>query len=273
MEVIKRQLLLLSSVNRTSGSIQDAEYKIPSGFFEAKQGEVFRITFIQFLSLNDIYPVRSGRNTFYLNGDPIVIPDGFYSTLTLRNVLTGLMTGYTVEYKQNINGYRFSRATPFTLSVGNAQDLLGFPAGFTSGSTTQLTSTRPVKMAAEEALFIHTDLPRMNEFYGNMTSQHFQRETVFATVPIQVQPFNLILYRDLNSLYQFTLADPTIMDFSIWITDEFGNEVSMNSEYQIILSVETLRPVGEDQTKLMKKLVEYQHLQTLNMALKKNANQ
>ena len=47
----------------------------------------------------------------------------------------------------------------------------------------------------------------------------------------------------------------------------------MNSEYQIILSVETLRPVGEDQTKLMKKLVEYQHLQTLNMALKKNANQ
>jgi hypothetical protein len=98
------------------------------------------------------YAVNSSNNTFLLNASTITIPVGTYTSAemvtTLGSLLSAALAGTTVSYSDTTMKFTISNTVPtaFTLTFGsagndgqtNARLILGFNAGVTSSSATQV---------------------------------------------------------------------------------------------------------------------------------------
>lgn len=124
----------------------------PRIFFGKPLDNVVAVKVLQATIPFTYYVVNSSNNTFLLNATTITIPVGSYTSAemvtTLGSLLSAALAGTTIAFSDSTMKFTISNTVPtaFTLTFGsagnngqtNARLILGYNAGVTSSSATQV---------------------------------------------------------------------------------------------------------------------------------------
>lgn len=228
-----KKIFYINSANRESGTDSDFAFKL-----NIDQNSRFnKCVILQALIPKSYYLIQSGQNTFTIQHDAstytITIPEGNYSRSTFQSQLTTQLNAassfvYSISYPSSTA----SQTGKYTFNVsgnGGVQPQIIFTSsiyecmGFTANSTNvfvgdTLTSINIIKLQAEDAIFIHSDLCQnaddnvLQEIYAsensNFTNITFKQDNVesYAKTITSIQ----------NNVYRF------------YITNESGYQLSLN---------------------------------------------
>lgn len=202
------------------------------------------------------YLVQAGYNTFTLvelgvNSTVTITPACYSATkfvTTLSAALTAASTHgwtYTMSFDSTTGKYTYTVANntgqPSFVTTTNVYEQLGFDANSTHtfvGNT--LTSANVVKMQAEDALYIHSDICVGN---GNDILQ----EVYTGGVP----DFSMISYKCMDwQVMSLPISTNGSTSFRFAITDEFNRVMNLNGQNWVMTllvftRVEPLLIIGE----------------------------
>lgn len=235
--VNRSQLVLINSKQRLTGQPYDFTVNFNDGVLKADKGCFMRITVIETTINRSWYSIQNGANSFNLidsdnNVTQIVFPIAYYNAIDIRTTLTGLLpAGWSVTYNKGTNKYTFTRVSDgkawykFVFS-NNLCEALGFKVTeqpiFTIASPS-VTSSIPIRVNEENAVVVHTDLPR-TKFSAvdnhDANNKSFKESTVFCKIPIQCPPFDNVVYQVSTPVFVYDLTANNIGNIHVWITDE-----------------------------------------------------
>lgn len=174
------------------------------------------------------YNVNSSNNYFNytLGGTPynFTIARGNYNVNTLKTYLTANLP-FTVSYNGINNTFTFTHTTyDFVfLSSSSCLSLLGFST--TSSSTNKsLTSNQTINMATSQCVCICTNLETNNI---NMMSGMTNNRNVLISIPIDVAPNGLIIYKNTNN-FRVNSFRNVINNINIKLEDQDGGQIDLN---------------------------------------------
>lgn len=251
------KLLNIKSSDRTSGTIGNCIFDIPSGFISCKNSEMMTISLVNFFCKRNFYNIQNYNNTFQVN------ENGTLRTITLNegspnsyNLITELLTSlnlfgssyvYTIDY--NISTFHFT----FTVNNDNVQfifnntcsELLGFDKTTYNFIDRTLESTRIIDLNGEECIYIH--LISGNTDNIETAGTIIQKSNVLGIIPLTCQTGGVIYYGNFNDDYKMTLQQKNLMNIQIKLTNEYNDELTLQTDYFMVLKIETI-DLTEDNT-------------------------
>ncbi|EGG24698.1 hypothetical protein DFA_02942 [Cavenderia fasciculata] len=241
MLITHKKIFYINSHNRISGTNSKFKYNI----IYYPQDRFDRVALLQATIPKSFYTVGRGLNTFELIEDDqstiISIPVGNYSRKSLQDTLEKQLNalspnnvkyaiGWPTSQQPNTGKYIFTCA-----STRDIQPIFSFTnqlfrhLGFNKDSTNKfnnniLESTNVINLQSDNVLFIHSDLCSngdddiLQEVYSAAGNADFSN--------IHWQNY------DVES-YSKQLVSNTKTSFTIYLTDQDGNEVNLNGTYRI----------------------------------------
>ena len=181
-----RRILLNSSDGRASspGSTASIKYTLPN--FPNMIG----LQLTNFRCPNVIYTIRTGVNSqFFMNGNPVNIPEGTYQINTLSSVLTTLLGGnFVVSILPYDLKLRITNTAPFTLS---------FPTRTPGAIPLQFILGWPNQPD-------NVDLPTVSNIVSPSTVQLLNSTKIGVKITTDSQETNLLVgYTTRNQAYSF----------------------------------------------------------------------
>lgn len=278
-EIVDTRLIYLTSAARAdlTNPIYDAKYIVEPYIFSVKEDEYIELQMSTFVCKYSFYNIDTDRNAsvdISINGggsfSTQTLPTGNYSTKEIAaNIQTLIRTvtsdNMTVTWNKNKNKYKY---TADVVNLNNV--ILKYPAnetgyeiyGFSKNRTTlNGDGTRQVNLGAgldadslcpdivsignEESLYINCDFSPNKNY--NLKADGKQRENnVYAKVHI-ISPFYGFIYYVASEYNLFSNHYPVGVsppnEFDIRITDEFGNFIKLQNEYQCTFRVIKRRKV------------------------------
>lgn len=253
----RSQLVFINSKQRLTGQPYDFTINFNDGLLKAEKGSFMRLT-VQEATINrSWYSIQAGANSFNIidsfnNTTTITFPVAYYSAIDIRSTLAGLLpSGWTVTYDRKTNKFTFTRGNDSTPSYrfvfsNSLYEVLGFKLGeqptFTTASKS-VTSTVPIRVNEENAVVIHTDLPRskfasMDNHDANNKS--FKESTLLCKIPIQAAPFDNVVYVVQSPMFVYDLTASNISVVRVWVTDENDRVLQLPYDWSMTLRIEHL---------------------------------
>ena len=257
---IRKQLIFISSKQRLSGSAHDFMLNFNDGMLKAEKGGFMRLTVVEATINRSWYSIQDGANTFqiieshetYDNVIDITFPVAYYNAIDVRSTLSGLLpSGWTITYDRKTNKFTFTRdrdGTPSTRFVftNSLYEVLGLQKGeeptFTMVNSV-VTSSVPIRVSEENAVVIHTNLPRKK--YSSVDNhdvinQNFKESTILSKIPILAPPFDNIVYQVSTPTFTYDISADNISAVRVWLTDENEKVLQVPYDWSMTWSIEYL---------------------------------
>jgi hypothetical protein len=293
-------------VDASNTNIYDCSYDLPQYIFAVNWDEHIEIQLQSFVCKYSFYNVDTDRNAdFEISINAGVsyttkqFPVGNYSTKEIASQFQTLLRSVTADtitvgWDKNLNKLKI---TPNTVLLSNLY--LRFPVnetgyelwGVNIGDTTlegsgkrsfQVSSVvntpagftgnyflRIMSIGNEEALFIHADFASNKNMSIEANSN--LEKNVFAKVHI-IAPFFANIYYSASGMTAYTTRFPdgfaTDNTIRIWLTDELGNYMKLQSDYQMVWRILKHKKVEDKQLGMLEKNLQ---LQALNIVSQKRA--
>ncbi len=277
------QVVFINSKQRISGTPYDFHINLNDGLLKAAKGEYMKITLAEATINRSWYSIQQGDDRFIIRdntGDTtITFPTTYYTAIDIRSTLQSLMPNWTISYDRRTNKFTFTRPidakTCYKFIFSNTlYEVLGFAENeqpnFTIASPT-ITSTNPIRANAENAVFIHTNLPRgkMSSLDNhNLTNKTFRESTIFAKIPIETAPFDNIVYSMNTDIFSYKLNAIDINNIRFWITDENERVLKLPFDWSCTVLIEHIPLNEQDSVKDIKDLLSLMVLSSKNIVSK-----
>jgi hypothetical protein len=257
----RRQLVFVNSKQRISGNAYDFIINFNDGVLKAQKGGFMRLTLEEATINRSWYSIQEGANSFklidnYGNITVITFPIAYYNAIDVRSTLSGLLpSGWSVIYDRKTNKYTITRGSDSTPSykfvfTNSLYEVLGFKKGeeptFTIASP-YVVSTVPIRVNEENAVCIHTNLPRRKYSAidnGDSSNNNFKESSILAKIPIQCAPFDNVIYQVNSPVYVYDLTADNISTVRVWLTDENEKPLIVPYDWSMTWSVEFV-PIDE----------------------------
>lgn len=174
------------------------------------------------------YNVNSTNNvlnyTVGTTGYSLVLPQGNYTSTTMKNYLNLNLQNFTTTYDSTTNKFKFlnTQNNDFTFNAtSTCLGLLGF-AGQSTSSSYSLISTRTINLNPIRCICVCTNLKTSNI---NINSKN--KSNIICSIPITTQPNSIITYMNLNNFKINTYAN-IISSIQIKLMDQDGNLLDLN---------------------------------------------
>ena len=255
--VNRSQLVFINSKQRLTGQPFEFTMNFNDGLLKADKGCYMRLT-VQEATINrSWYSIQSGTNSFSIvdSNNTIVnvtLPIAYYNAIDVRTELARLLpVGWSVTYERKTNKFTFTRPNDAVawykfVFTSTLYEILGFRSGEEPTMTIAspaVTSTVPIRVNEENAVVIHTDLPR-NKFSAidnhNANNKSFKESTIMCKIPIQCAPFDNVVYSNQTDTFQFDLTDGNIGSVRVWVTDENDRVLELPYDWSMTWRIEHL---------------------------------
>lgn len=267
----RTQVLLINSKQRIAGTPYDFQVNINDGLLKCAKGEQMRVTMAEATINRSWYSIQDGENDFIIrdsdnNDTTITFPTAYYTAIDVRTTLQGLMPTWSITYDRKTNKFTFTRPadskTFYKFIFSNTlNEVLGFgeteQPTFTIANPT-VTSTNPIRVNAENAIFIHSNLPKSKMSCldnHNLTNKAFKESTLLAKIPIETPPFDNIVYNMNSPIFSYTISASDIYNIRFWITDENERVLKLPFDWSCTLLVEHSQANKTDSVKDIKDLL------------------
>lgn len=193
---------------QASGTPYDFSFNVPSGVLQCEDGEVMRISLLQwnlYVSWSNIY---EGVNRLHIGNVAIQLPAGNYTLRQLTTTLQRLYDGaklaadptLTVEYLSTTNRIQFQFSAASTLSFDDdSWRVLGFASGapVATDASFKIASTTAIKPRTVDSLIlgVRDVVPRAYAFQND--TGEMLPVSYLAKVAITSPPFGLNVWRSL----------------------------------------------------------------------------
>jgi len=259
----RNQVVFINSKQRVSGTPYDFYVTFNDGLLKADKNTFMKITLAEATINRSWYSIQEGTNTFILRGNSDVViefPIAYYNALDVRATLQQILpSGWLVSYERKTNKFTFTRPVDGVASYkfifsNQLSEVLGFEESEEPTMTLAsplVVSTNPIRVNAENAVFIHSNLPRgkMSSIDNhNIVNNNFKESTVFAKIPINVQPFDNIVYEMNAPVFSYTL-NTDVHSVRFWITDENENVLKLPYDFSMTLMIEHMLIQKDDPLK------------------------
>jgi hypothetical protein len=273
MTTISQQLIFIDSANRTR-----AIYPSPNNFVARINGQstltlpVNTNMYYKLSVENAALPYSfynmtssdgsqgSGNNYFRITtklvgqspvSQTVTFEEGNPTSRDIVTYMTGIIPGLTVSYDKDSQKFLFT-ATGYEYVIFDftyrqhpndetAHAFLGFEFNNSYQFTTSLKSVKPVNVSFNSGLFLRINNVAGDNVRFNNDSQSYNKSNVLATFNVTAAPSSVIFYQDVgNDNMQMRVADRTITELSLSITDRFGRLIKGLDDYQLCLKVELI---------------------------------
>jgi hypothetical protein len=282
MSAPKTELLYVNSRNRISGTPWDFVVKLPNHMLcmVGRPGRI-RVSVIDAIINRCWYSVQDNNNTFSISDGTHTttydIPVGYHTSKTIRSVLTALLPTWTVSWDKYTDLCVFTPpddGKTYTMTFLDAVcELFGFNLISDAPSGTHaapIVSAHPIKVNRENAVLIHTDIPRIeNAVVDNILQPTFCESDILIKIPIDVAPFaNLIYTANSNELFSFFTSASNLNDMRIYLTDEYGRSLQVAYDWTLTLKADYLydEPPGRSIQDNLSRITDYLKLMILSNA-------
>lgn len=304
-ETVDTRIIYLTSASRVNqdSPIYDADYVVEPFVFSVAEDEYIELQLSTFVCKYSFYNIDTDRNSRVdLSVDSGVsfatynLPTGNYSTKEIASNIQTILrsaTGdnITVVWNKNKNKYQYTAD-----SVPLANIVLKFPVretgyeiyGFSKSQTTlngdgtrQFTlsgvdsdnySPSIVSIGNEESLYINANFDVIKNIV--LGEQRQSSNDFFAKVHI-ISPFYANIYYVASDYNLFTNHYPQGVspnnNFNIRITDEVGNPIKLQNEYQLTMRVLKKRLVKSETNRLLDSLLRLNATQLMKQQQYQNA--
>jgi hypothetical protein len=174
------------------------------------------------------YNVNSSNNVLnYTVGGidySLIIPQGNYTTTTMKTYLNTNLQNISVSYDSTTNKYKFvnSQNNDFSFnSTSSSLGLLGF-SGQTTSTSYSLISTQTINLNPIRCICVCTNLKTSNI---NINSKN--KSNIVCSIPIITQPNSIINYLNPNNFKINTYAN-VISSIKIQLMDQDGTLLNLN---------------------------------------------
>jgi len=269
MEASRQHTLFISSKNRVSGTPSSYSVVIPPSLCDSANDETIRITLQDLVLRNNFTAVQPYNCSFVAtNGlvtSTVSLPLGSYNVYQLAETLEQLLPGWKVSFDPVTNLYTFDTGPGGSLifddpSLQNsACSFLGFrqsdrPVGGV------FTSTLPVDVGGEEAIYLHTDLPSVQAVnIDDFGSLGVTNSTCFAKIPVLNAFGGNIVYQDAGDTYSALLSVSSLNQVRFWLTNEDGRLMAIPNDWTLTLKVTYLKP-AQSYLPLLREIADSAHL-------------
>lgn len=265
---MRSQLIYINSANRVKGNPSDFTVRIPHGLLKADKMGRIKVSVVDAIINRSWYTVTSKNNSFQVVNltdnitTTVTLPIGYYNVNQLRSTLSSSLLNWSVLYNNQLNKFTFvppnnSKVYNFVFS-NPCSDLLGFTMSDRPGGTfnSPIISSIPLKVNQENAIIVHSDLPKeKHSSVDNMSSVNFVESNVLIKMPISVQPFdNITFMASSEQMHSFFLSVQHVNDIRFWVTDESNQPLDLSYNWTLTLRVEYQE--GEDTMEALKESVE-----------------
>ena len=286
-ELVDERILYLDSKSRLNPNTSDSfnsTYQLPPFSLSVNSDEYLEVGLQSFVTKYTFYNIDTGRNadidvsTTGAAGSytSITLEVGNYSAKdmiadmqTKLRTVTGLST-LSLAYKKGLFKILFTNlpGTPANVVLRFPVNETGYELfGFNIGDTTlngdgtrsvnlgQLTGGYPPRVLSignEEALFLNINFGASSNISMNESSTAIKN--TFAKVHI-VAPFNGNIYffqtEASNFRVQFPVGSSADNQIEISVTDEVGNFIKLQSDFQLVFKIRKFRNVETKDQKLL----------------------
>ena len=286
-ELVDERILYLDSKSRLNPNTSDifnSTYQLPPFSLSVNSDEYLEVGLQSFVTKYTFYNIDTGRNadidvsTTGAAGSytSITLEVGNYSAKdmiadmqTKLRTVTGLST-LSLAYKKGLFKILFTNlpGTPANVVLRFPVNETGYELfGFNIGDTTlngdgtrsvnlgQLTGGYPPRVLSignEEALFLNINFGASSNISMNESSTAIKN--TFAKVHI-VAPFNGNIYffqtEASNFRVQFPVGSSADNQIEISVTDEVGNFIKLQSDFQLVIKIRKFRNVETKDQKLL----------------------
>ena len=286
-ELVDERILYLDSKSRLNPNTSDifnSTYQLPPFSLSVNSDEYLEVGLQSFVTKYTFYNIDTGRNadidvsTTGAAGSytSITLEVGNYSAKdmiadmqTKLRTVTGLST-LSLAYKKGLFKILFTNlpGTPANVVLRSPVNETGYELfGFNIGDTTlngdgtrsvnlgQLTGGYPPRVLSignEEALFLNINFGASSNISMNESSTAIKN--TFAKVHI-VAPFNGNIYffqtEASNFRVQFPVGSSADNQIEISVTDEVGNFIKLQSDFQLVFKIRKFRNVETKDQKLL----------------------
>ena len=288
--------------NKSNSDIWNCRYDLPQYIFNVEFDEHVEIQLQSFVARYSWYNIDSGRNSEYeisinagVSYATLHLPVGNYNVkelatqfqTDLRSITTDTIT---LVWTKNLNKLKITQNTVLLSNI-----YLRFPAnqtgyelwGVNIGDTTlegsgkrsfQISAVvntptgftgnyfpRTMSIGNEESLFIHADFASNKNI--NIEEDSALEKNVFAKVHI-ISPFWANVYYSASSYTAYTTRFPdgftTDNSVRIWITDELGNYMKLQNDYQMVWRILKHKRVIDKKLAVLENNLQLQALNMVN---------
>jgi len=244
----RTQIIHINSQNRISGTPGNFTVNFKNELFKVdRPNGVIRVEPIQVVLHRSWYSVDTTCNTFQIsNGTETLdytIDVGFYNVESFLFVLQGLLPTWIVGYDPVTSRYWYqppNDGNTYTLLFPTyAAHLLGFNINTTATVSydAPIYSSFPAKMTIETVILVHINFPRQRYTAVdnlNLNSPDFQESDIFVKCPVNVMPFDTLVWRaNAVDVVAFDLALRNIDSLNIYLTDEYGRAINPPYDWTI----------------------------------------
>lgn len=273
MTSVSQQLIFIDSANRTR-----AIYPNPNNFVARINGQstltlptntnmFYKISVensalpYSFYNMTSSDGIQGSGNNYFRITTKLVSQSPVSQTVTFEEgnptsrdivaYLTGLIPGLSVSYDKDSQKFQFT-ATGYEYVVldftyrahpndETAHAFLGFEFNNSYQFTSTLKSVKPINVSFNSGLFLRINNLAGDNVRYNTDSQSYNKSNVLATFNVTAPPSSVIFYQDVgNDNMQMRVADRTITELNLNITDRFGRLVKGLDDYQLCLKVELI---------------------------------
>lgn len=255
------QLIFISSQNRSQGTIQSFTVDLIDGLISCPPKCLMKMVVLDVCINKSWYTINSSNNEFYITVNNIettliTITPGNYNVYSLLQYLQATLTGWTITYSTIKNTYNFipPNSTYGLLFFNRFCEALGFNI-FDLPNGASFTSTRPVKIYKENAVYINSDLPKSSCSVDNLGSNiNFNNSTIICKIPLCTSPDNNVIYeaKDIET-YSYILSVLDLTELSFWLTDDTNQPIYPLYDWSITLKLVYLQ---QDEDKLLSTLTQ-----------------
>ena len=288
-ETIDTRIVYITSASRTdlSSPIYDAKFIIDPYIFQVNDDEYIEIQLSSFVCKYSFYNIDTDRNSAVEisinNGSSFTshsLPTGNYSTKELAENIQTLIRAatsdsMTVTWNKNKNKYKYTQDTVLLTNIilkypenETGYEIYGFSKADTTlnvDGTRQLNlgdnldadnlCTSIVSIGNEESLYINADFAVSKNY--TIINQKQRENQFYAKVHI-ISPFYAFIYYVASEYNLFTnhypLGQSPKNEFNIRITDEFGNFIKLQNDYQAVFRVIKRKKVKTNTEQLLENL-------------------
>ena len=298
------RVVYLNSKSRQSGvgEIYNATYHLPDYLMAVSQDTHIEIQLQSFVCKYSFYNIDTGRNAdMELSTNGVAwtakqLPVGNYSTKEIASNIQTIFRSITgdnieVEWNKNLNklkviqdsfninnlyvkipknetGYEIF-GVPITDTTLNGDGTRQFQVGSVVNTPAGFTGTYfPAVMSIgnEESLFLHADFGS-NRNINVEAEENVLEKSTFAKIHI-IAPFFGNIYYSASSYTAYTTRFPDGVapetTIRIWLTDELGNYMKLQNDYQLVLRILRHRKRLNKQNETLEKLLSLQAIDLID---------
>lgn len=286
MEIVRRQTVILSSVNRAAGSISDASIIVPPLISAHDDDQMMYVVPTSMTLSRSWQSVDEFNNSFEVIDMASDVSIRYTVTPANHNVRTFLAElqvtlplGWIVGYNVLTNRYVFTPPSDGREYGFRFDNFIAFQFGFERDASlihltthdTPLTSTLPVVMCPGLMVMVNTNLPIVHDSnLDTLQSQGDLRESsALIKCPAQVAPYDMLVWRSHDvEQNRFPLRSSTVSNVHVTITDEYNRVLHMTTDWVLTLHIEYWAPSSAPDMardiKMLRDYVKYMVLQEIS---------